>query len=83
MTKETIQWCADNIDIWERQKQTNDKHLNAAEMDMLRKISKEVDGDDTDLTPNCLRCRQKLIKVIFEQYEKEISTVETNQLECE
>ena len=72
MTQESFNWLQENIDIWERQKQGNDKHLNDREMAALKDISRDVDGEDTELATWCFHCRQKLIKVVFEAYEQEL-----------
>lgn len=78
MTEEHKQWLADNIDIWQRQKETNDKFLNDREKAMLTEIAKAIDGDDTELSIHCVHCRQKLIRIVFSAYEMELEESKTN-----
>ena len=78
MKQNTKEWLSSNIDIWVRQKQGNDKHLNSREREMLKEISKEIDGEDTPLSIHCFSCRQKLIKKVFEVYEEEINNEQIN-----
>ena len=71
MTTESTDWLTANIDIWERQKQDNHKHLNNREVDALSRIAKEIDPLKTfDEQPNCRLCIQEKITFVFTEYEK-------------
>lgn len=71
MLPQTKVWLTANIDIWERQQRDDYKHLNIRELAGLKAAVLDIDGDDTPLSINCLACRVKAIKVVFEAFEKE------------
>jgi hypothetical protein len=83
MIQQTIDFLAANIDIWERQKLGNYKHLNQRELDGLMAAAKDIDGDDTPLSPWCHDCRIKLIKKVFEAYELRLSYINCDDEQCD
>jgi len=80
MTQESKDWLKDNIDIWERQQRGDYKHLNDRERTELMAVAKDIDGDDTPLSPHCLDCRIKLIRKVFNAYFIELDNELTKEI---
>jgi hypothetical protein len=71
MTTESTEWLTANIDIWERQKADNHKHLNNREVDAISRIAKEINPlIKFDEQPGCRECIQAKITFVFTEYEK-------------
>jgi hypothetical protein len=70
MKEKSKEWLHANIDIWERQKQGNHKHLNDTEAKTLQAIAKEIHPERHFTIYSCSDCLQNLIKFVFTNLEK-------------
>lgn len=70
MKQTSKDWLKANIDIWERQKQGNHKHLNDTEARTLQKIAKEIHPERHFTIYSCSDCLQTLIKFVYTNLEK-------------
>jgi len=68
----SIEWLQSNINIWERHRVGNFKHINREEAKRFQSIAKEIDQDRYFSIYSCDKCIQELVRFVFTNYEKKL-----------